>query len=87
MKFREIQKRYPVSSGYTVVMICNKHNQILRSVYNDNRLLEGIMDMEVLDWNGYPNRGSFSVKFDCEYIDLMGLIEKKRRKENGCEEM
>ena len=38
--------------------------------------------MEVLDWNGYPNRGSFSVKFDCEYIDLMGLIEKKRRKEN-----
>lgn len=82
MKFREIQKRYPVSSGYTVVMICNKHNQILRSVYNDNRLLEGIMDMELLDWNGYPNEGLLCVVFDCEYIDLMGLIEKKRRKEN-----
>lgn len=82
MKFREIQKRYPASSGYTVVMICNKYNQVLRNVYNDNRLLEGIMDMELLDWNGYPNKGLLYVVFDCEYIDLMGLIEKRRRKEN-----
>ena len=80
MKFREIQKRYSLSMGYSTVMIRNKHNQILRSVYNDNRLLEGVMDMEALDWNGYPNRGSFSVKFDCEYIDLMALIEKKEEK-------
>lgn len=82
MKFREIQKRYPASNGYTIVMICNKHNQVLRNVYNDNRLLEGVMDMELLDWNGYPNEGLLCVVFDCEYIDLMGLIEKKRRKEN-----
>lgn len=82
MKLREIQKRYSLSMGYSTVMICNKHRQVLQSAFNDVRILEGALDIDVLDWNEHPNRGTYCVVLDCEYVDLMGSIEKKRRNEN-----
>lgn len=71
MKFREIQKRYSLSMGYSIVTICNKHRQVLQSVFNDVRILEGILDVDALDWSEYPNRGTYCVVLDCEYIDLL----------------